>query len=182
MADPQPQLILWTGPKHSGKTSAAMELVRLVEQRGFTVAGVLAPGIDRDGRRVGFDCLDLHTQRLTVLARQGGRGEGGGSFSFTDEGAALGREALSPGATDGADLVIVDEFGPIELEGGGWREAVDRLLGGGAGVIMLVVRSELVGVVRRLFDPLPVHAVNAGNPAAAEAVLELLGADSTERK
>ena len=138
-------LFLWTGPKHCGKTTAAAKLAGTVRQRGFRVAGLLAPSIYRDGRLIGFDALDLRSGVRSPLAVR--RDEPGevGPFHFLEEGLRLGSQALDVAAADGADLVMVDEFGPLELAGRGWRAAVDALVHAGRTLLVVVVRQELAG-------------------------------------
>ncbi len=143
---------LLIGPKHAGKTTAAAELIRRVRARGRTVAGILAPSIWVDGVLHGFDIVDIATGRRTRLSDIQSAGEQtSGRFRFCAEGLALGQAALSDPAARIADLVIVDEFGPLELRGGGWRDAVDALVGHAAGLLVLVVRQSLAESVAGLY-------------------------------
>ncbi len=173
----RPKLVLLVGPKHSGKTTVAAALADRARQAGFAVAGLLAPSVRESGRLIGFDAVDLRTGRRTPLAR---RGRGGsqqvGGFAFAAEGLRLGAEALSPAATRGADLVIVDEFGPLELQGRGWRSAVDELLSGFPGVLVLVVRAEMVAAVRSAYPAVAPAVVAADRADAIETVLAALKA------
>lgn len=168
------RLFLWTGPKHSGKTTSAAGLARLARQSGFRVAGLLAPSIYRDGRLVGFDALDLGCDVRTALALR--RDEPGdvGPFHFLEEGLVFGRRALGQAATAGADLVLVDEFGPLELESRGWRAAVDALVGTGRMPLALVVRQELADAVRAVYADVPSRLLEATAPASAREILRRL--------
>ncbi|MDY6914214.1 MAG: nucleoside-triphosphatase [Planctomycetota bacterium] len=175
MKPPRAKLILWTGPKHSGKTTAVLKLVSKARSAGFSVAGLVAPAVYHGRRLTGFDVVDIHTKKRTTLSRLGGHGpQIIGEFALTAEGLALGRKALGPAAGT-ADMVIVDEFGPLELAGGGWREAVDELLRSTGGLGLLVVRDGSVDAVRRLyalFQPLIVPA--AGGADALKTVIDVL--------
>ncbi len=176
---PTARIVLWTGPKHSGKSTAAAALVRRARRCGFAVAGVLAEAVHDGGRRIGFDVVDLRTGARAALARRGGEGpQTAGSYAFAGEGLTLGAEALRAAA--GADLVIVDEFGPLELSGGGWREAVEELVVRARGVLLLVVRAELAGKVRRLWPGAEPAVVRASAEGACASVLALLRADGGE--
>jgi len=168
------RLFLWTGPKHSGKTTNAAKLARLARQRGFRVAGLLAPSVYRDGRLAGFDALDLRSEARTPLAVH--RDEPGdvGSFHFLEEGRRLGSRALDLAATEGADLVIVDEFGPLELASWGWRAAVDSLVYAGKIPLVLVVRQELAGAVRDVYADVPSQLLDATVPESAHEIIRLL--------
>jgi nucleoside-triphosphatase THEP1 len=165
-------LFLWTGPRHSGKTTRAAKLAGMVEQSGFRVAGLLAPSVYQDGFLTGFDALDLRSQARAPLAVR--RDEPGdvGSFHFLAEGLKLGARALDVAAAEGADLVIVDEFGPLELASQGWRRAVDSLVQAGKAPLLIVVRRELVDAIQEIYADVPGRVLDA---TARESILEVLG-------
>jgi len=175
-----PHVVLWTGPPHSGKTTAIGELVERVRSAGCSVAGILAPSIWQNGELTGFDIVDLARGQRTSLA---GRGQVGremtGKFAFNASGLALGRAALTSPTAMTADLVVVDEFGPLELKGDGWRTPVDRLVARAAGVLLLVVRSALAESVGALYNIPTKRVIDARRvPAAIDAVLGLLAGPS----
>jgi len=62
-----------------------------------------------------------------------------------------GEEAIRRAVQGGCNLVVVDEFGPLELQGGGFRPAVDGLAESGKAGI-LVVREGLLEQVRQLYE------------------------------
>ena len=113
------KLILWTGEKHCGKTTSAVNLTKIAHSEGFVVAGILAPSIYNNNQLLGFDAVDLRNETRVPLARRKS-----GQFTFSAEGLKLGNAALSEAATKSADLVIIDEFGPMELNGRLWRSTV----------------------------------------------------------
>jgi nucleoside-triphosphatase THEP1 len=146
----QPVVIV-TGATGSGKTTLTRAVVERLKARGVRVAGILAPGFVADGRRTGFDIVDLATGEREPLAREGdhvaGRHPRWSRFAFSPEGLALGRKALAEGVR-GADVVVVDEVGPFELSGGGWADALDVLAATFEGRLLLVVREAIVDTVK----------------------------------
>ena len=168
------KLILFTGRKHSGKTTAAERLVRQVRSEGFRVGGLLAPSIYEDNRLVGFGAVDLRVERQIDLANR--RTEEGeeGRWEFTESGLKLGKAALNPSAASSADLIIVDEFGPLELDGGGWRKEVDLLLSSTDVPVMLVVRQELEERVQRLYENYPSTKLAATHKDSINKVVGIL--------
>ena len=170
------ELILWTGPKHSGKTAAAWNLIESLRAEGFTVAGLLAHSVYENGILVGFDALDLSTGRRARLLNRAGPGAATdvGPFAFNEEGLRIGRAALSSKATRKAELVVVDEFGPLELRGGLWRDAVDRLAAEADKLLLLVVREDLRRTVAEIYAPRRVEVVRAGDPLATRRILALM--------
>jgi nucleoside-triphosphatase THEP1 len=168
------KLILWTGRKHSGKTTSTAGLVRIARDEGFDAAGLLAEALYHDGRLIGFDAIDLQTENRAPLAR---RRNGGGEsvpFDFIAEGVELGRKALCIAATQSADLIVVDEFGPLEMNSQGWRTDVDLLIRTSEALILLVVREELAGQVQNLYLNIPSLRLCAADVESVEKVMSVL--------
>jgi nucleoside-triphosphatase THEP1 len=158
-----------------------LRLCEAARAAGFSVAGLAAPAVRQGGRLVGFDAVDLRTGAAAPLARPGpGAVQHVGRFGLLAEGLALGREALHHPQALSADLVVVDEFGPLELRGGGWRDATDRLVAEAAGLILLVVREELVAAVGGLFGA-GCRQVPAADPAGVACVIAALRAERSGR-
>jgi len=172
-------LFLWTGPKHCGKTTRAAKLAQAAKQHGFRVAGLLAPSVYRDGRLTGFDALDLQSGARSALAVRRDDPGDAGPFHFLEEGLRLGRLALDVATTEGADLVIVDEFGPLELACGGWRNAVDSLIHACRVSLILVVRRELAEAVRDLYPTVPRKLLDATDPESINEVLRSVREDDS---
>ena len=174
MVSKRHKLILWVGKKHSGKTTNVANLAEVARNEGFDVAGLLALSLYRDGRLIGFDAFDLRSKDRAPLARRQTNGCAVGPFTFLAAGLELGRTALRPESTSSADLIIVDEFGPWELDGGGWRTNVDELLAAGNGLVLLVVRDQLVSLVQRIYSHVPITTLAAGGADSIGRVIELL--------
>ncbi len=174
MGNEQARLILWAGPKHSGKTSSAARLVEELRRGGYAVGGFLAPSIYREKTLIGFEILDLQNDRRAGLAERSQEKGGVVGFTFCDRGMQLGKQALQSAVKSPVDLVVVDEFGPLELEGGGWRSDAEMLLRSGPLVLMLVVRDKIVPRVRRLYHAFSPHTIEAGHPHATLQVKALL--------
>lgn len=173
------KLILWTGEKHSGKTTSAFKLVESVRNEGFTVAGLLAPSIYEDGRLIGFDAFDLRSGNRAPLVRCRVKENEEERIYLAPQfitGLNLGRVSLSRVATKTADLIIVDEFGPLELKSRGWRGDVDLLLASSDAIILFIVRSELVNTVKELYKDVPCIELAAGEPDSVERIVAMLKA------
>jgi len=174
MAPTHRKLILWTGKKHSGKTTIAARLVKAACDKGFRVAGLLAPAVHHDSTLTGFDAVDLQTRQRAPLARYNGSGGTTGRFDFLAEGLRLGNASLSPASTNSADLVVVDEFGPLEMNCQGWRRAVDLLLQSSEAIILLVVRRELAEQVQHLYENIPNVRIAAADLESIDTVISIL--------
>ena len=170
----QSKLILWSGARHSGKTTAAGKLAEVARKAGFNIAGLLAPSIYVDGNLRGFEAVDLRNNARAPLAGWKANKGADGPFVFAGPGLKLGREALSPAAVKSAELVIVDEFGPLELNGGGWRKSVDSLPASTDALVVLVVRDEIVERVEKLYADIVAERVAAAGPQSIPKVITIL--------
>lgn len=167
-------LVLWVGPRHSGKTTTVGELARKAKNEGFNVAGVLAPSVYDDDCLTGFEVVDLRTgKRLPLATRKINQNQQGG-FTFTQTGLEFGSNALSTEAVKSAELIIVDEFGPLELEGKGWRENVDLLFSTVDALMLLVVRNQIAGRIQDLYKDMLCLQLDAAEPRSVTKAIELL--------
>jgi len=174
MVSTRNKLVLWTGEKHSGKTTSAAKLVETARGEGFNVAGLLAPSLYCHGELLGFDAIDLRNETREPLAKRNTDAGKTKRFTFLPEGLKLGNAALSATAAKSANIVIVDEFGPLELEGRLWRENVDSLLASGGALILLVVRQELAEAVRGAYTDFPCRRFDAIEPESIDKVIGML--------
>ena len=176
--------VIVTGDTGSGKTTLVGQTVERLRARDVPVAGILAPGFIKDGRRTGFDIVNLATGESTALAREQA-GDAGpharwSRFAFRPEGLDLGARALGPTAHS-ADVIVVDEVGPFELSGGGWAPALDRLSKDYRGTLVLAVRGSVVDAVRaRWGSPDTVVCEVTGTSAEALAALIFQGRSASE--
>lgn len=127
-----------TGPPGCGKTTAVLKIIDELRRRNVSVEGMYTQEIREGGRRAGF-----------VVKRIGG-GEGILAHIRFRDGPRLGKyvinlrdlelvgvSALLDGL-DKADVVIVDEVGPMELFSQKFREAVEKLLSSGKNAVVTV--------------------------------------------
>jgi nucleoside-triphosphatase THEP1 len=168
------KIVLWTGQKHSGKTTSAARLVDIAREEGFNVAGLLATSLYRDGELLGFDALDLSNNTQVPLARCNKEDRKTGRFEFFQNGLKHGNAALNTKASKSADLIVIDEFGPLELNGQGWRKNVDSLIASSDALILLVVRQELAESVWQLYTDLPGCKLNAADSKSIDKVIRML--------
>ncbi|MGD8787388.1 MAG: nucleoside-triphosphatase [Phycisphaerales bacterium] len=173
MVSTQNRFILWTGPKHCGKTTSAEKLIRVAQAEGFKVAGLLEPSLYDNGELTGFDVLDVRNQTRVSLARRISKNKAS-SFDFLTAGLKFGNNVLNSEDTKSADLVIVDEFGPLELKGQGWRKNIDSLLASSNAIILIVAHQELAGAVQQLYIDVPCRELAATEESSIDEVIAML--------
>jgi len=166
MVSQECRLILLTGSKHSGKTTFVRKLAERLKKENFNIAGFKAPSVYEGAFLLGFDLADLHSGRSVKFAR---RKSAKDEFEFSNGALLFGRKILDSDHTRNADLIIIDEFGPMELEGGGWRKNTDFLLEN-KNVLLLVVREELVERVERLYSNLHCRTFRATEESVGQII------------
>lgn len=170
------RLVFLTGDQQGGKTSLVLDLAQQARSSSLHVAGIACPGLWEAGERSGFDLLELDTGRRISLSR---RVPGLRPVPFRFESAALesGRQALAVSRWQRADLVVVDEVGPLELQGGGWACMLPGLLSRGHQLKIWVVRRSVIQKVKEYFGVQPVIE-DVSNTNCLDRMLKYLGLPS----
>jgi nucleoside-triphosphatase THEP1 len=135
-----------TGNVGRGKTTFARQLAGKLISRGISIAGFYSEGIQEDGQRVGFDLIDITTGQRMVISRKipsdGWIRYGHYHFNpavFRKEG-----EMLFSRAQEGADLLVIDEIGPLEMNDSGWSFVIEQICVTSDLPMIWVVRKSMV--------------------------------------
>ncbi len=121
--------VIITGRPGVGKTTVFMKTIECLRRVGIRVGGIICPEVRRGGVRVGFRVVDLLSGREGWLAsvystspvRVGKYGV------HLEEFEEIGVGAIER-AIDEADVIAVDEVGPMELKSPKFREAIEKAL------------------------------------------------------
>jgi len=144
------RVLIITGSQGEGKSNLAGALARSLREAGLSLGGIHAPGFWEDGRRSGFDITDLGAGESRPLCRMQGpeTWQSQGPFRFSPDGLAFGLQALAEAMRRDADVIFVDEVGPMELRGRGWASQLDALVRRRRKPMVWVVRKGLIDAVR----------------------------------
>ncbi|MFC1917091.1 nucleoside-triphosphatase [Chloroflexota bacterium] len=134
-------VILVTGEKGVGKSTICRKTIRIIQQEGFNCGGVLT------FKSVGEDITieDIQSGETRPFASVADHGSGGPStprYFFRPDGLDFGLQAIMGAAA--ADVVWIDEMGPLELRGEGFAPALELVKSGKVKKSVLVVRRELL--------------------------------------
>ena len=133
-------LIVLTGAIGVGKSTVCHKIAEAVCRAGFGCGGVITTKGDAGTIIV----RDVGSGEQTVLA--GPVGEYAGlateKYSFNPAALAFGERAIERGISQ--FMLLVDEFGPLEIGGGGFIGALELINTRSEGNQLLVIRSELV--------------------------------------
>jgi nucleoside-triphosphatase THEP1 len=126
--------------------------------------------------RIGYDLLDLETDERVALARKNvlPTGISTGPFTFLPAAIAFGELALASAAARKTHVIALDEIGPLELAGKGWSPALSALLLSPPGVLLLVVRPDLIQRVLERWNLKPAHVWKPGEVTPGEAARQII--------
>jgi len=119
------RLVFVTGHPGVGKTSVLLRTVDSLKNRGYRVGGMISREVREGGLRVGFEIMDFSTGQRGWLAHVNqptGPKVSKYRVNLTDLNAIGVNSILN--AAKNADIIIVDEIGPMELFSQAFREAV----------------------------------------------------------
>ena len=116
-----------TGPPGFGKTSVLLRSVNGLRNRGYGIGGMISREVREGGVRVGFEIMDFSTEQRGWLAninQPTGPKISKYRVNLTDLD-AIGVSSIID-AIRSADMIIVDEIGPMELASSAFRDAVTQ--------------------------------------------------------
>jgi len=169
---------LITGRVHTGKTGFMEQFVQLAREEGLTTGGFLARGTFTNGKRDRIRLVDIATGDACEMAFR--RPSEGWIpyrvFWFNPDAFKFGLKILEDALDRRTSLLVLDEVGPLELEGKGWAEVLPKLARNQETTSIWVVRESLAETVvkrwgitvERVFDMTGQHP---------EALLERIRSD-----
>jgi len=141
--------VLIVGGRNSGKTTYARTLAERARRAGWAIAGFLSEAEwegDVKARYFLRDLADPATRTL-LAAREPLPGLDSRVGRHFLSRTALAAAYASLRRSLAADLICIDEFGPLELRGGGFRPAFHFLLQHYRGILLITVRPALQAAV-----------------------------------
>ncbi|RLG83896.1 MAG: hypothetical protein DRO18_07510 [Thermoprotei archaeon] len=130
-----------------GKTTVFLRVIDELRRRGYSIGGIICPEIRVRGRRIGFDIIDIASNRKGKLARlcelvsnPYSLPRVGRYCVIVNEAEDVGVRALS-NALDGADVIGIDEVGPMELKVPKLKDLINRVLLSNKPLVAVVHRS-----------------------------------------
>ena len=124
-----PPVFLITGERGEGKTTTLGRVIKILRGKRVAISGIITLGTVKNGFRNSFTVVNVKTNVGVQLCSRdtGTDGDRCGDFLFSTEGLDHGFQALSLESAKGAELIVIDEVGHLELRGEGWSACIDRL-------------------------------------------------------
>lgn len=164
-------IFLFTGKKHCGKTTALQNIVTLLKENNYKVAGFTAPSIYEGAFLLAFDLLDINTNQKIPFAK---RPTPNSPFEFSQQAFDFGNKILTSKQTIAADLVIIDEFGPLEINRLGWRTSADNLINHHKKNTLLVVRNDSLEQTKAIYNEAETITIDFNDKNAYNKIIETL--------
>jgi nucleoside-triphosphatase THEP1 len=175
---------LLVGPKGSGKSNSALEIVERVRAHGLRVEGFVQVGWTDDLERKGHDLHSLRDGERVQLSRPGSEEKAGEeafcSFVFNQAAFGVARSWIFRDAP-GADVVVVDEVSKLEAAGKGHHDGLCWVMGrADVKVVLTCVRADQLFYVMEKFkleeEPFAMIEVPADGASIEAFALEIVGA------
>jgi nucleoside-triphosphatase THEP1 len=137
-------IFLLTGPVHSGKTTLLREAVQKLKGENLNVHGFLSEIILKNDKIIGYDLFDLKEEiAIPFIRREGEKDwEQIGSFYLIPKSLAEASKIIL--YSRDADLLVVDEVGPLELGGKGLWPALEQVIFQLRAQCLLVARTSIL--------------------------------------
>lgn len=174
---------LLVGPKGSGKSHAALQVVAQLREAGLRVEGFVQTGWSDELERKGHDLMRLRDGARCRLSRPGSSEAQGEeafcSFVFQQGAFEVARGwAEQDGA--GADVVVFDEVSKLEAAGKGHHDAIAWAMGRpDVGVVLTCVRADQLFYVMEKFkleeEPSAMLEIPCGEEPTRQFAAQLVG-------
>jgi len=144
--------VIITGRPGVGKTTVFSKVIELLRSSGITVGGFICPEIRKNGRRIGFDIINILNEERTHLARASKSGiinscvARVGKYCVLKDAAVIGCNAIDM-ALHTADVVCIDEVGPMELKLAELRACIEKVLRNPQITALIVLHRRLANSV-----------------------------------
>jgi len=150
------RMLFVTGRPGIGKTTVVLNAAKALKEKGYIVGGVLSREVREKGTRIGFEITDFATGQKGWLAHVNqptGPQVSKYKVNINDLD-QIGAKAIQC-ATEDADIVVVDEIGPMELFSSTFKQAIKDLIASNKlvlGVIHHSARDPIIDSIKSRKD------------------------------
>ncbi len=162
------KIILYTGPVNCGKTTKLKKFTRDQKTKGTQVAGLLSlKNYNPNGTIIGYNLMNIKNETICEngIKRKIPPGKKP-EFYITEPGLDFGKNALKLQSVQNAQIIIVDEFGPLELKGLGWRKSIENIIDRTDSLLILSLRKKILKNTQNLLltRKLKFETISPDNP------------------
>ena len=170
------RVLLITGSPGVGKTTVLLKTVNILKEKGHCVGGMVSREVREGGTRVGFETLDLSSQKRGWLARVNQKtGPMLGKYRVNlGDLENVGVQAITD-AFKNSDVIAIDEIGPMELFSQKFRDATQKALESHKLVIAVVhwkAQNRLINDAKNREDAETITVTPENRDHLSETILE----------
>jgi nucleoside-triphosphatase THEP1 len=175
-------IYLLTGPVHSGKTTFLRQVIRSLKEKGTDIGGFLSVSVWNGDERLGYDLYDLREEKLIPFIRAAGERtwQKSGPYSFIPDGLERAKSILL--RTQNADLLVVDEVGPLEVSGEGLWPVLKDVVSDCRTNCLLVVRESILGDFLKILGGFDVKVFYVRDEGVFARIMDAFTAERTGRQ
>ena len=123
------RLLFVTGRPGVGKTTLILKIADELREEGYAVGGMITREVREEGRRTGFEIIDLLSNKRDFLAHiNQPSGPRVGKYRVNLVALSLIGAWSIRRALEKADVIVIDEVGPMELNSEEFKSAVKKAL------------------------------------------------------
>lgn len=169
------KVVIISGGVESGKTTFLRKLSEELNNSGKSVCGFISPRILDGTRTVGYSIENIASGELLPFLQEtkmevNEETKSIGKYSINSETECKAKQILNDAMVEGADIIMVDEVGRLELRGGGWHKELKHLLQTNTGTLVLSVRDTFIDAVIEYFEMENVEVYQVQNSSPEEIV------------
>lgn len=125
----KPPIVIITGEIHEGKTTFVQKIVNNLIAKKFRIGGFLSLSVNENNERAGFNLYDIESGDLTELCTNNKDDSKlhMGRYFFNHDAILKGTSILGSENISDKHLIVIDEIGPLELNGQGWSSAIENI-------------------------------------------------------
>jgi nucleoside-triphosphatase THEP1 len=174
-------ILVLTGPVHSGKTSLLKNLVNDLKGRGVRVDGFLSLAVVQGGEILGYDLFDLRSGTAIPFIRKKGQRKWQriGAYFFIPEALEKAQQKVLQRGEE--NFLIIDEVGPLEIQGGGIWPALSAGLKKPSSCCLLVVRDSILRDALKVIGSKNIEIVDIKKDKSGSVLLEKITAAATSQ-
>lgn len=167
-----PLIFIITGDVHEGKTTYVEKLISIFRSQQYKVAGFLAIGSFQNDKRHDYKLLNLSTNEVLEFAKS--QEQPGWikfrRFWFNPAAIKSGNDILQEAQGIDDAIVVVDEVGPMEVQGDGWHNSLMQLTLVKNRVQLWVVRRQLATTICERYALDPAFIIDIARISEEEAI------------
>lgn len=171
-------MLFVTGRPGIGKTTVILNAIDELKKRGYVLGGMVTREAREKGTRTGFEIINVNKGQKGWLAhtnQSNGPQVGKYRVNLTDLD-QIGVRAIKE-AIETADIVVIDEIGPMELFSSSFKQAVKDVLDSSKaalGVIHYRTREPLIDSVRKRSDAEIIEVTTANRDSIHNVIIQRL--------